>query len=106
MVLIEEVVETPPPSPPPSPPPTPVLPKSTASKQNDGLYNKRRYGSHEWSEEIAMSCDNCRSPFVLWAQDADHILLKVWFSPPFRGMFVMEPLTDAMWMWVFGVLNS
>ena len=75
MVFIEEVVETP-----PSPPPTPPLASNTKS---NGLHehvvtmNKRLFGSHNWSEEVAMACDNFKSPFVLWAQSGDHIFLKI-----------------------------
>ena len=67
MVVIEEVVETPPPSPPRLAPPPPPPSSRVASKAN-GVLNEKRFGSYDWEEEIAQSCDNFRSPFVFWAQ--------------------------------------
>jgi len=77
MVFIEEVVETPPtpPSPPPTPPSSKI--KSNGVSNNANIMNKRLYGSYNWSEDIAMACDNSKSPFVLWAQSGDDILLKI-----------------------------
>ena len=75
MVFIEEVVETPPPTPPRQK--RSSSSSSSSKSRPQSLLNERRFGSHEWSEEVALACDNYRSPFVLWAQDADHILLKV-----------------------------
>jgi len=74
MVFIEEVVETPPPS-----PRRPSSSSTSSSSKTSGrcILNQRLFGSHEWSEEVALACDNARSPFVLWAQDANHIFLKV-----------------------------
>ena len=82
MVFIEEVVETPPPT-----PPSHRLHNHHSKISNSQgatstttattpLY-ERRFGSYEWDEDLALACDNYRSPFVLWAQDADNILLKI-----------------------------
>merc|ERR1712142_1110078 len=82
IVIIEEVVETPPPTPPSHrhhnhhskiSNSQGVTATTTATTP---LY-ERRFGSYEWDEDLALACDNYRSPFVLWAQDADNILLKI-----------------------------
>jgi len=82
MVFIEEVVETPPPTPPShrhhnhhSKISNSQGATSTTTATTP-LY-ERRFGSYEWDEDLALACDNYRSPFVLWAQDADNILLKI-----------------------------
>ena len=103
MVFIEEMVETPPPSPPPptrqqryssssssSSPELKVRSRnkktsnsnktsnsSKTSNNSTSILNQRRFGSYNWSEEEALACDNSKSPFVLWAQDANHVFLKI-----------------------------
>jgi len=101
MVFIEEMVETPPPSPPPptrqqrysssSSSSSPELKVRSRNKKNSSnktsnsnkasnstsILNQRRFGSFNWSEEEALACDNFKSPFVLWAQDANHVFLKI-----------------------------